>query len=218
LPSLPARVAEKMVEEQANLPHLDDSSLEILTQRLQRLEDAIASLQDTRGLEDRVFERVRQNIHTRPAEPEARASERIVDRKKLPLPMLSNLLTPPAAVKETSAPATGPALGGLPPVVVVREGLFIVDVWHELRATLRMFVDMRYRMGWLNRLLIFGLLIAILTSHVWLPGASYWEGIWIIGPMLDKIVCLLLGFFLFKILSREARKYMQAREQEGYRR
>jgi hypothetical protein len=189
----------------------DEANLEILSQRLQRLEDAIASLQDTRALEDRVFERVRQRTPKAP-EPAPETEERVFDRKKTLIPLIGHILAPPPPVKESTAAESSAATSHLPPVVVVREGLFLLDLWHEFRAIFAMFFDRRYGMAWSTRLTTLILVPVILFSQFWMPMGI--ATIPIVGAIFDNFINLVLGFFLYKVLSREARKYMQARGQE----
>ena len=47
---------------------------------------------------------------------------------------------------------------------------------------------------------------AILLSHFWVPLAHV---AWV-GPIIDKLIDLILAFFLFKGLNRESTRYRQA--------
>jgi len=57
----------------------------------------------------------------------------------------------------------------------------------------------------MTRFLPLGLLALILTSWFWLPGSS----VPIMGTLFDKALDLVLAFLLFKVLSREARRYRE---------
>jgi hypothetical protein len=70
-----------------------------------------------------------------------------------------------------------------------------------------MFFDVRYHVAWTARLTVLLLVPFILTSHLWLPVYN----LPIVGPVLDKVVDLLLAFFAYKALSREAQRYRQVR-------
>jgi hypothetical protein len=47
------------------------------------------------------------------------------------------------------------------------------------------------------------LLLLILFSRLWVPFAA----VWVVGPILEKVVDLVLAFFVFKALNREAERY-----------
>jgi hypothetical protein len=87
----------------------------------------------------------------------------------------------------------------------VRWSSFFFDVYAELRAILRMFVDPRYQMSWTSRLVPLALAVLLLTSGYWAPGAML-PGI---GTLIDKLIDVPLAFLLFKVLSHEARRYRQ---------
>jgi hypothetical protein len=87
----------------------------------------------------------------------------------------------------------------------MRWSSFFFDVYAELRAILRMFVDPRYRMSWTSRLVPLLLAVLILTSGYWAPGALL-PGV---GTLIDKLIDVPLAFLLFKVLSHEARRYRQ---------
>jgi hypothetical protein len=87
----------------------------------------------------------------------------------------------------------------------MRWSSFFFDVYAEVRAILRMFVDPRYQMSWTSRLVPVGLALLLLTSGYWAPGAML-PGI---GTLIDKVIDVPLAFLLFKVLSHEARRYRQ---------
>jgi hypothetical protein len=158
-----------------------------LEQRVQRLEDAVASLQDTGPLEERVTQRVTERLQGRvpPAEQITRSR-------------------PPLAGKPP--PATVPPAAVPPGPQVVRQPWLLFDVLAELRAMVRMFFDVRYHVGWSARLTVLVLIPLLLLSHWWLP----LTGVWLFGDLFDKIVDLILALFIYKALSREAHRYREA--------
>ena len=166
---------------------------ETLEQRLRRLENALASLQDTHTVEQRIVERVSERLT--PASGPGVApthTEAVAERRMLPLPGL-----------QLPLPLSPP---GLPLPGAVYQAWLLFDFWNELRAMVRMFFDRRYYVAWTTRLTLLILVPLILLSHFWLPLAS----LFIAGPILDKAVDLLLAFFLYRSLSREAARYRQA--------
>ena len=66
-----------------------------------------------------------------------------------------------------------------------------------------MMLDSRYHMAWTTHLIVWLFLPAILLSGWWFPLA--WLPV--VGHYLDKVLDLLLGFCIYKALSRELRRY-----------
>ncbi len=94
----------------------------------------------------------------------------------------------------------------LPPELM-RHPWLLFDTIAELRAMFRMFFDVRYHVAWSTRLIVLILLPLIFVSG-WLVPLAY---VPLLGPILDKIVDLVLAFFAYKALSREARRYLQVK-------
>ena len=164
------------------------NGLEAIEQRVHRLEDAVAALQDTRQLEDRLTERVTERIrHSAPVAQEPAGA--IVEGHR---PFVPRALE---WVRSQAAPAGGAASA-------VRQSWLVVDAVTEARAMLHMFFDPRYRLGWGVRGLTLGLLVLILLTG-WIPGT----GLPVVGFFLNKVLDLVLAFFLYKILSRESQRY-----------
>ena len=167
--------------------------VEPLETRVARLETAVAALQDTRALEERVAQRVGQQMQAAVASE----AQRLVaaERRTSPAGMLAAAETVMRAVATPAAP------------LLTRPPMLVVDLYLEAVAIFRMFFDLRYRVAWTTRVLVLLLLPAILTSHWWVPFAP----VPVIGGLLDKLVDLLLAFVMFKALSREARRYLELR-------
>jgi hypothetical protein len=180
--------------------------LESLEQRVQRLEDAVATLQDTGPLEDRIVERVTERLG--PRQP-ARAADR-ADRaekaefmrgaeRRIPLPLNDHVTAappappPPAPEPAPPPPAPTPTLtptSSLLPPVLTRHPWLILDLVRELRAMVRMFFDVRYHVGWTARVTILILLPLFFLSYYWVPLSS----IPVVGTVLNKLVDLILAF------------------------
>jgi hypothetical protein len=167
-----------------------DLTLPSLEQRVRRLEDAIAVIQDARQFEERVVERLTDRLSRNPVTA-IREPGRLIDAPR------ATLLPPAPPPAET-----GPA-----PPYSVGWSRFLFDTITEARAIIRMFIDPRYRLGWQTRLLVFVLLGAILSSLIWIPGITVLPGL--LATLVDKFVDLILAYFLFKTLSREARRYRE---------
>jgi hypothetical protein len=166
-------------------------SLTDLEPRVRRLEEAVAVLQDCKPLEDRIVERVSEQLNRNRSHPVRDTTSLIIEagRQLLPTP-----LEPP---NQTAPPALpGPR----------RRSWFLLDLLAEARAILRMFVDPRYRMGWAGRTIPLVLIALILTSSFWMLGTGLPLGV---GTVIDKTLDLVLAFVLFKILAYEARRYRE---------
>lgn len=167
-----------------------------LEQRVRHLEDAVAQLQDTEQLEERVATRVTDRISqnfpiavAQPAEPGGFFGR--LPRALLPLSVTT--INPTAAEGTASQP----------------RGLRILFDWlAEFRAVWRMYVDSRFRLTWVARVVAPALLVAILTSWIWLPVAGWLPSM--LATLYVKVADLVLAFFLYKALSREARRYRDA--------
>jgi hypothetical protein len=162
-----------------------------LETRVQRLEDAVAAMQDTHLMEERILER----LHDRP-EAHDRAQVKIG-----PAPVDDHITAdhPPA----TTAPVPpAPQPPAAPPPM---------SALAELRAMVRMFFDVHYHVAWTTRLLTLILLALILTSYWWFPLSPNYLPV--IGHFFDKTVAVLLAFILYRVLAREARRYVLYRGQ-----
>jgi hypothetical protein len=163
-----------------------------LEERVRRLEDELAQLRNGKGLEVRVavpFE------HPPPvAVPVARPAATSTAGMLLDA---GKRLLGAAATAVKKAPAE-----------VKRAALFWEAV-AEARAILRMYLDPRYRLSWLGRLVPPVLVLLIVTSGWWVPGSSVPVFGTFFHPLLDKGIDLLLAFVLFKVLGHEARRYRE---------
>lgn len=169
--------------------HAEGGSISV-EQRLRQLENAVAELQDTDQLEARVVERVYERVNrmapvavAQPAEPPGFFAR--LPRALLPLSVTT--ITPPNAV-----PAAQPDGSS-----ALRRALGLYELLVEIRSIWRMYVDPRYRLTWVGRVVPPVLLVAIFASSFWVPGAFF----------LGKFVDLVLAFFLFKALHSESRRY-----------
>jgi hypothetical protein len=179
-----------------------DPRVAALEERVHRLEDVVAGLQDTREMEERVTERVAARVAPARGNGLRDSAGLIIDAGRHLLPAAVEALRTGAA--DADPPPQGPPQPAAPPL---RESWLLFDVYAEARATLRMFIDPRYRIGWRGRLLPLLLLGAIVTSWIWLPGTAILPGF--VSALLVKVVDLALAFVLFKILHREVCRYRE---------
>jgi hypothetical protein len=84
---------------------------------------------------------------------------------------------------------------------VTGQSWILVEAYRDVRAIFRMFVDPRYRVSRGVSLVTLCLCIAIAFSWFW-PTV-----IPIVGGVIAKLFELVLIFFLFKMLTREAKRY-----------
>jgi hypothetical protein len=159
-----------------------------LEQRVRRLEDALAQLQARQAQAPPPAERIRRE---RPP-----SATFLLDVGK-------RLFKPSAPAPPPPPHVTPPKAAGAPPAEDRR--WLLTELWAEGRATIRMFVDPRYRLSWFGRVVPLLLLAAIATSGIWVLGSS----IPILGPLLTRAVDLALAFVLFKVLGKESRRYRQ---------
>jgi hypothetical protein len=176
------------------------SPLPSIEQRVDRLEDAVAALQDTRLLEERVVARVGERLNRNPLPPVRDTAGILIQAGRRLLPAaIETIRTQAGTVEGQSRPATPPR----------RRAWLILDLLSELQTIARMYLDLRYRpfLSWTACLLPPLLLAAILTSAYWLkllPGGSF-----IADTPLDKLLDLVLAVFLFKVLSLQSRRYQE---------
>jgi hypothetical protein len=108
-------------------------------------------------------------------------------------------------------PQEKPYVSAPEPASTPRPPWLLVDILNESRAMVRMFFDIRYKVGWFTRLLVIILLAMIFTSGLWFPLAYIpW-----LGTPCDKILDVLLAFLTYKVLSREARRYRAAQNNQS---
>jgi hypothetical protein len=179
--------------EQAPAVMPPDAPAATLEDRIRHLEDKVANLEDTRRLEERITERLARRIERKQANTAIKAPVASIAEPPKP---------PPLAV---AAPPEHPPVIVLEGKAAQRPWL-IVDIFTEFRAMLRMFLDGRYRlfyMTWQTKVYP-PLLLGCLIVSSWMVSS-----IPLVGTILDKVVVLILAFFLYKVLSREAARYRE---------
>jgi hypothetical protein len=158
-------------------------TLDELEQRVQRLEDVVAALSDTQALEDRVRARVIEQLRHEPIQLDARP----VDNSN------SDVLDSSSDAKDRSNFAVRISDPRLSPLSLATE------IWWELRFFYRMLREPFYKLSWTCRI-AFVLPVAFLLCHYLLP---YFN--WFFPLELALFLCL--AYFVFKMFSRELRRY-----------
>ena len=190
-------MADPPVTDNADAPPPDGprpETLPALELRVRRLEDAFAAIQDTGEMEDRVVRRLAERLRRNGGDAIPTQTEVIIDAGR---PLLPVLTAPPPA-PDRPVPEPSP------------QHWLLVEALLEARAMWRMFFDPRYRLTWRASVFPIPLLVAILTSWLWLhflPGFGLLPGM--VATLVVKAVDLGLAFVLFKLLHREATRYRQ---------
>jgi hypothetical protein len=185
-----AVVSEEPILQNASAPAEPPETYKFsLEARVARLEDVVASLQDTHHLEERVTEKLSAQISA--SKKNSSNSPNII------LEAGRHLL--PAAL-QTIRQETDLADANARPAIQHHPWL-LVDTLAEARAIFRMYFDSSYRVSWIARVTpLVGLVLLILS---WLMIG----GIPLIGFILDKMIDLVLAFVVYKVLHREVQSY-----------
>ena len=176
--------------ENPSLPAESTETLRIsLEARVARLEDVVASLQDTHHLEERVTERLSAKLS---------AKRKKTDNSPSIILEAGRQLLPAAlqTVREQTDVADVPS--GRP---LQHHPWLLFDALAEARAMFRMYFDSRYRVSWIARITpLLGCIMLLLSWFLI-------SGIWLVGPIVDKVFDLVLAFVVYKVLHREVQSY-----------
>jgi hypothetical protein len=184
--------------------------LEALEYRLRRLEDAVAILQDTQMMEDRVAERVRHQLDLKPA-PQRDVANLALDAGLRLLPMLPRTAEPPVAPQATVvAPTAVAAPGAVPVAPSSRPAWLVFETINDFRVMMRVFTDPRYRITRIGWLLPVGVFAFVLCSHLTVFKLFFvWNLVPFFGDVIDKVIDLFAAFIAFKVLMREVTRYRE---------
>jgi len=170
--------------------------------RLRRLEDLLARLERLQGIEQQVVERLASQIQTAPTatpSPSPPDPPGLVNTATAVFEAGRQLIVPTVlGARETDQPPQRSHLGLLGWAWIVSE------VVAELQGMFYMYVDPRYRLSWIGRIMPVVFLAAFLTT-------GWWVG-WLacgLGGLLSKPVELVLCYGLFKVLGYESRRYRE---------
>jgi len=191
--SLPERVAAmyEPATEHAREKR-NDRSTEPLEERVERLEDAVATLLDAQLNEERLVDRVTERLRPSTSVGATVAAEHVTTERSSAMP--ERQFFEEAALNTIRAN-------------VHSRGWLLVDFVAELRDIMRMFFDIHYRVAWSTRAIVLILVPMILLVDWWLP----FPNLPLIGPLVRHTVILIGAFLVYKALSREARRYVETK-------
>jgi hypothetical protein len=181
LPAMPAPINLSVEEALPPPPPAD------LEQRVERLEEEVAALKDTKAVEERIAQRVTERLQKTANSSQFAAT---------PLPVASVARATPF-LDESPPPSKG-----------LRRPCLLTSVLSDARLCCRMLLDKRYPKSWTTHAVLWLLIPAILTSGWWFPLG------WLpfLGTFLDKAFDVVLAFGVYKALSRETRRYREILE------
>jgi hypothetical protein len=81
---------------------------------------------------------------------------------------------------------------------------FLESLWSEFRLAGRMYFDPRYRISRTMQLVMPAILVLFVANYLFF---SVWLAIPVISPFVERLVCVLLGIFAYKLLTRELDRY-----------
>jgi hypothetical protein len=168
--------------------------------RIRRLEEAVAGLQDTRQLEDRVVERVSDKLGRETNQGGQKSANFIVEAGRQILP---------GALGLRSESEFGREARNNQGAATPRRAWWFFEACDDLRSMVRMYSDHRYRrhMTWTAFLTPFVFISCVLLVWFWMPTSWHFVG-WALS-VLERVVDVLLAFFAYKILSRELIRYRE---------
>jgi hypothetical protein len=76
----------------------------------------------------------------------------------------------------------------------------------ELRTTARMYFDPRYRVSRLTQFAVPAVLLLFVLNYFFF---ALWFPVPVLSPILERVICVLLGVLLYKMLTRELARYRE---------
>lgn len=158
--------------------------------RLRRLEDAVAALQDTSLLEERVAERVSQRAR------KAASFAGFRDPAGVVIESSRAMLPPVASLPMSTLSATSPAVAA-----VAGSAWLPWELWSEVRLAARMVRDSRYSLSPTGRYgpAVLGVAYLFIWFFTW--------SVPFIGGLIERAALIAAVLLLYKLMSREVRRY-----------
>lgn len=203
----PSVIRQELAALSAELANNGDTHT--LEQRLRRLEDAIAAMQDQQAVEERLLERLINRVTPDASRP------RLPNLEPSPSPI------PPAHAQSHSQspqPSPTPALldaviADTPAGQIVKTAVYakqqasrwlIIDILRDLSDIVRMYFDNRYHVSRQAKIVPMIVLIVMILSYLYF---TFMVPLPIVNTICDKIFDVFLILYLYRFLCREADHY-----------
>jgi hypothetical protein len=109
-----------------------------------------------------------------------------------------------APAGEPPAPPSGAVLHPPVPSDPAARRWFLAQLGSELRLAGRMYFDPRYRISRTAQFLLPAILVLFGLNYFLF---SVWFAIPVVSPVLERVGCVLLGVFAYKVIARELARY-----------
>jgi hypothetical protein len=178
-------------------PH---ESREQVEERLHRLEQAIAAMQDTKLMEERLLERMKGQLESSPAAAAPPMATIVPPENHAANDMLVNagMTLLPGALRAVSSginSATDPRnYHSQRPSMFSAQSWLLLDVIQELRTFGMMLLDFRFHPSWTVKTVPVCCLVLLILNFIFLGGIFH----------LFDVIPIVIGY---KALSREAARY-----------
>lgn len=155
-----------------------------LERRVLALESKVATIPDSKQLEDRVTQNIKAGLPPSPppVDPTKPPSFRDIE---IPMPSVQTV------------------------VETARATWSVVEMLNELRMLFWTLFDRRYHMAWITRFFALAIFVMVMTSDYWFPLATYDN---LASRLWDKVVNVVFCLVLFLVLSFETRRYRAWRQ------
>jgi hypothetical protein len=200
-----ARVLERLGKPNAH--PVDSQRVEELERTIQSLRDQAAQhAQETAVLESRFLEKLKAREAQEAADLENKLMQRLAARVPAAVPVAEIPIAKPAGTRwyDRMNPFKPRAIAPPP----VSSGWLVFDLLNEARFLGSMILDSRFSTAWSSRLVLIGCLSAFFLIEFFTYPISF---VPLIGGitvfLVDKLLALLISFFIFKVLARETARY-----------
>jgi hypothetical protein len=174
--------------------HHDDSADEAMERRVRRLEDAVAAIQDTQLMEDRVVERVVERVEHSSRQPLPQGPSMFASAARMLMPKTIDAVPDDGPVPTNSSPTAGGSM---------QTPWLVMAVLTEMRWTVRMLTDYRYRMSWTGRIVLIAAIVVGILSWLVLSVLP------VVGGVIDRVVLILAAVVTYKAMAREVQRYQE---------
>jgi hypothetical protein len=182
---------------------------ELLEERVRKLEAAVTDLEQTRLSEDAVADRVILKLRAMAGEARvlpAAPGVLLDDGEAAPLVVVTDTpaTEPPAA--PPPSPPSGVVLRPPAPPAPEQRRWFFTQLWAEVRLIGRMYFDPHYRVSRTTQLALPAILVLFALNYLVFAVTIT---IPVISPVLERVLCIVLGVLAYKVLTRETARYRE---------